>query len=229
MFGALLMVDFLVNLASAAGVSELQPLLSLWTGPLDDIFYGITGVQALYYLVDPEGETREAPVMGWLDTVKKIFALLSLERYRRTYLPATFFTGSLRAVGLLGDALLVTVVASALAPPSAGLTAALVMLQRHLSSVLPVALLIGLGLLSALRARPQKLWGLALLGGLGALVVSMAYDGRWANHVHHLLAALSHLQSWGAAFCWIGAAASVPLAGLRVDPLQEEKTLAQPV
>lgn len=218
MFGMLLVADFMVQLATVAGVVELQPLITLWTGPLDDIFYGMAGVQALYYLVDPHGDTRDDVIMSWTATVKKIFALLSQETFRRAHLPGTFFTGSLRAAAVLADALIVAVVASALTSGSVGLTAALQTLQRHLSYLLPVALLCGSALLWALRARAERLWSLAMLGALAALVISMAYDGRWSNHVHHLLAALSNPQAWGSAFCWIAAGASAPLAALRSDP-----------
>jgi hypothetical protein len=219
MFGMLLVVDFLAQLVSTAGLSELQPLLSLWSGPLDDIFYGMAGVQALYYLIDPAGETRDNPIMGWVASVKKIATLLSEEKFRRAHLPQTFFTGSLRAVAVVGDGLVLAVLACGLAP-SVGVTAMLVLLQRHLSFVLPVALLVGFTLLWAIGSRPQRLWTMAMLAGFAALIVSILYDGRWDNHAHHLLAALSNPQAWGAAFCWIAAGASLPLAAMRLDPLQ---------
>jgi hypothetical protein len=224
-FALLLVVDFLAQLVNTAGIIEFQPLVSLWSGPLDDIFYGLAGVQALYYLIDPSGETRDSPLMSWTATVKKIAALLAQDHHRRAHLPQMFFTGSLRAVALVGDGVVLAVVASGLAA-SVGVTTLLVLLQRHLSFVLPVAVLVGLVLLWAIDARPQRVWTLAMLAGLGALMLSMAYDGRWANHAHHLLAALSNPQAWGAAFCWIGAGASLPLNTFRVDPIGSDSEIA---
>ena len=221
MFGALVVLDFLCQLASSAGLAELQPLISLWSGPLDDIFYGMAGVQAAYYLIDPFGETREAELMTWTASVKKIAELLSGQQYRRAYLPQTFFTGSLRAAGLLGDAVILAVVANALTQGVAW-TALLVLLQRYLACVLPISLGIGAVLLWALGKRPERMWSLALLGGSGAFLASILFDGRWANHVHHLLASIANLQAWGAALCWIAAGASIPLAALRVDPLKSD-------
>lgn len=221
MFGALLVLDYLCQLATSAGLAELQPLISLWTGPLDDIFYGMAGVQAAYYLVDPFGKTRDGELMTWTASVKKIAQLLSEEEYRRAHLPQTFFTGSLRAAGLLGDGVILAVVANLLMPGAAW-AALLVLLQRYLAFVLPISLLLGGILLWALGKRPERLWILALLGGSGAFLVSIFFDGRWAHHVHHLLAALPNLQAWGAALCWIAAGASLPLAALRVDPLHTE-------
>lgn len=221
MFGALLVLDYLCQLAASAGLAELQPLISLWSGPLDDIFYGMAGVQAAYYLIDPFGKTRDSDIMTWTASVKKIAQLLSEQEYRRAYLPQTFFTGSLRAIGLLGDGVILAVVANVLAPGAAW-AALLVLLQRYLACVLPITLVIGGVLLWALGKRPERLWSLALLGGSGAFLMSIFFDGRWAHHIHHLLAALSNLQAWGAALCWIAAGASLPIAALRVDPLTPE-------
>jgi hypothetical protein len=123
-------------------------------------------------------------------------------------------------VALLGDGLLLAVLANALLS-SVGTLAFLLLMQRHLSYLLPVALLVGCALLWALEASPGKIWLLVMSAGFGALVISMIVDGRWANHVHHLLAAVSNLQAWGAAMCWIAAGASLPMAALQVDALAE--------
>lgn len=218
MFGALVVLDYLCQLASSAGLAELQPLISLWSGPLDDIFYGMAGVQAAYYLVDPFGETRDSELMSWTASVKKIAGLLSGEEYRRAYLPQTFFTGSLRAAGLLADGVILAVMANILTHGAAW-SALLVLLQRYLACVLPISGVIGAALLWALGKRPERMWSLALLGGSGAFLASIVFDGRWAHHVHHLLASISNLQAWGAALCWIAAGASLPLTALRVDPM----------
>lgn len=217
MFAMLLAVDYFVQLAQSSGVVGLEPLLMLWSGPLDDIFYGLAGVQALYFLVDPRGESRDEKVMSFTATVKRIASLLSQPRYLRAFLPKTFLTGSLRCLALLGDALIAAIVAHKLLGTD-GFAALLVLLQRHLSFVLPIACLGGLLCLGALQARIDKLWFTAVaLAGL-ALLCSMAYDGRWSHHVHHLFASLSNLQAWGAAACWIGAGAAIPSDSFAVEP-----------
>ena len=224
MFGMLLAIDFLAQLATSAGAVELQPLLSLWTGPLDDIFYGLAGVQALYYLVDPTGETRDAPVMSWTATVKKIAGLASSECHRRAFLPKLFLTGGLRSAAVLGDGVIMAMIAHKLSATVA-FAALLQVLQRHLSFVLPIACFGAVVLFATLQARPQRLWFLAMSVSFSALLLSMAYDGRWAHHVHHLLASLSHPQAWGAALCWIAAAASLPLSTFAVEPFEAKETV----
>lgn len=217
-FMILLVMDYLTQLVNSAGLAELQPLVSLWTGPIDDILYGIAGVQALYYLIDPFGETRDDGPMTWTGNVKRIGALLAGQPYRRAYLPQMFFTGSLRVSAALAQAVMLAVVAHSLAS-TPGFAALLVVAQRHLSFVLPVAAICGALMTSLLPLRSERRWRLALLVGAAALALSVAYDGRWSNHAHHLLAALSNPQAWGAALCWIASGASLPSATLRLDPL----------
>ncbi len=220
-FLLLLVMDYLTQWVNTAGLAELQPLVSLWTGPIDDIFYGIAGVQALYYLIDPFGETRDDGPMTWTGNVKRIASLLSEQPYRRAYLPQMFFTGSLRASAALAQAVLLAVVAHGMASTT-GFATLLVVVQRHLSFLLPVAAIGGALLIWALPMRSQRVWRLALAVGAAALAVSVAYDGRWANHAHHLLAALSNPQAWGAAICWIATLASFPSTTLRLDPLDTD-------
>lgn len=224
-FLLLLVMDYLTQLVGTAGVAELQPLVALWTGPIDDIFYGIAGVQALYYLIDPFGETRDSGPMSWTGSVKRVASLLSEGTYRRAYLPRMFFTGSLRAVAGVAPAVLLAVVAHGLAS-SIGTTTLLIVLQRHLSFLLPVTAICGALLAWGVSLTPQRLWRTALLVGVASLTVSMAYDGRWSHHVHHLLVALSDPIAWGAAFCWIATLASLPVATLQLDPLRGEQTEA---
>jgi hypothetical protein len=230
MFIMLVVLDFMAQLASSAGIVELQGLIGIWLGPLDDIFYGLAGVQALYFMIDPEGHTRDAvavdnstqaTTMTTTATVKKIVRLLGEERHRRANLPRAFFTGSVRAVALLGDALILAVVANGLTS-SLGVGAVMLVLQRHLSYLLPIALIVAAALLWAADSRPQRIWSLVMLAGFAALLVSMVADGRWSHHVHHLLAALSSLQAWGAALCWMAAGSCLPVPWLRVQPVESQ-------
>lgn len=231
LFGVLVLMDFLAQLATSAGIAEFQALVALWFGPLDDIFYGMAGIQALYYMLDPAGETREATPMSTVATVKKIAFLLAQERYRRGPLLPAFFTGSLRSAIFLGDALVLVVVACSLTS-SIGLDTLMLVLQRHISYLLPIAMVVGAGLLWVNQDRADKMWAAAMLGGLACLLVSIAVDGRWAHHVHHLLAAVSSLQAWGAALCWIASASEWPLGDLlRVSansPLRPETEAGAP-
>lgn len=207
MFAALLGADFLAQLVSSAGLAELQPLVALWYGPLDDLFYGVVGTQAAYYLCDPGGETRSGPAMTWTATVRAVGRLLSDPDWRLRWFPGLFFAGSRRSSQFLGIAVLLASVA-ALWSPSTPLQALQVMLQRHLTFLLPVMILLALALGVGLRVAAPSAWLLAVATGLGALLLSVALDGRWGHHTHHLLSACFELQAWGAAVTWIALGAA---------------------
>jgi hypothetical protein len=227
MFAMLVLMDFLAQLATSAGIVEFQALVGLWFGPLDDIFYSVAGLQALYFMIDPNGETRDPVPISTVATIKKIAHLLSQERYRRGPLPGAFFTGSLRSAGFLGDGLLLVVVAGSLTS-SLGLDALLLVMQRHLTYLLPITLAIGATLLWANQERAARLWLAALGGSAVCLLISVVVDGRWSHHVHHLLASISSLQAWGATLCWTAAASQWPLGNLlRVEPDPAESIMAE--
>ncbi len=207
LFPLLLLCDFAAQLAISMEVVELQPLVSIWMGPLDDIFYGLCGVQALYYLLDPLGETRAEGQMSTTATVKKCASLLSSSAEYQNRLVDGFYSGGGRALLGLGAALLVVAGASLVAPLEA-LTSLRLVLQAHLGYVLPVSAAAVAALSFVLGAKPRRCWIQAFCGATAVLLVSAALDGRMENYLFHLFTAFSNLQAWGATASWIGVAAT---------------------
>lgn len=222
LFAILLVCDILAQWTYQSGVLEFQPFAALWFGALDDIFYAAAGIQALYFLLDPHGESRGAEALSTLATVKKVATLFSSEENRRARFPGRFYPASLRAVSFVSGVLLVALLASRLAT-SDFLSALVITLQRHAFFIWPVILTVGFALALDGSRVFTKHWKTSMALGFATLVVSMAVDSRWAHHMHHLFAALSSLQAWGAALCWTGFWASLDRqnAGTVETPLVE--------
>ncbi len=208
LFGLLLVCDVLAQWIYQSGIVEFQPFAALWFGALDDIFYAAAGIQALYFLLDPLGESRGDDALSTVATLKKIATLFASEGYRRVRFPARFYPASLRAVAFISGSLLVALLASALGA-SNFLDAFVVTLQRHAFFIWPVIITVGFALALDGSGVFTRHWKTAMALGFATLVVSMAIDSRWAHHMHHLFTALSSLQAWGAALCWTGFWASV--------------------
>lgn len=207
LFPLLLLCDFAAQLAITMEVAELQPLVSIWMGPLDDIFYGLCGIQALYYLLDPDGETRDEGPMSTTATVKKCVSLLgSSAEYQRRLLEG-FYSGGVRSLLGLGAALLI-VAGACLVTSADALSGLRLVIQAHLGYLLPVSATAVAAFSFFLGAKPRRCWTQAFLGATAVLLVSAALDGRMENYLFHLLAGMSNLQAWGATASWIGVAST---------------------
>lgn len=217
LFGFLLLVDMLATWLMQWGSDEFGHLLMLWFGPLDDIFYAIAGLQALYFLLDPEGTSRPAnDAMGTIETVKTTAGLFQGDEARAGRFAQGFYEGSRRSLAFLSVATLATL-AVALFHQSSALAAGSEVLQRQLLFLLPVSALMALLVRIGVTIQIPKGWGFSVLAGAGALVVSIAVDGRWGNHLLHLFLSLESLQAWGAAFCWVGLGARTGSGAHSVD------------
>lgn len=202
-FVLLLVCDFAAQLAITMQVVELQPLVTIWFGPLDDVFYGLCGLQAIYFMLDPEGETREGAQMSTTAMVKRCASLLGDSAECQGRFAGAFFSGGTRVLVALAGAMAVASVASLAAPVEALVSLRLV-LQAHLGYLLPVSAAVAVALSVGLSVAPRSCWMKALFAASVILVISAALDGRLSNHLYHLFAALSNLQAWGAAASWIG-------------------------
>lgn len=206
-FVVLLLCDFAAQLAITAQLDALAPLVMIWMGPLDDILYGLCGLQALYFMLDPAGQTREEGPLSTTAMVKRCAGLLSGSSEHQERFVNTFFSGGVRVFWTLSG-LLALMVAVTLVAPSEALVSLRMVLQAHLGYLLPICAAIA-GLLSlALGVSPGRGWLKAFLLASAALLISALVDGRLANYLHHLFAALSNLQSWGAALSWLGVGAA---------------------
>lgn len=205
LFVFLLVVDCFATFIMEFGGEEFAPLLMLWFGPIDDVFYALAGLQAVYFLLDPQGHTRSPQgTMGSLETVKTSASLMS--QARSDAFSTGFYNGGQRALAVLSGLTLVALVSNAIFGLPF-LSSVCTVAQRHLLFLLPVSLLLGLAVRMLWSAGAPKPWMVSLGGALGVLLVSMAADGRWDNHLRHLFLSIESLQAWGAALCWIGAGA----------------------
>ena len=207
LFPLLVICDFAAQLAITMQVVELQPLVSIWMGPLDDIFYGICGIQAVYYLLDPTGKTRDEGQMSTTATVKKCAALLAASSESQQRLEKSFALGGVRTLLTLSAALSLVVLACVFSSVEV-LTSLRLVLQAHLGYFLPVSAMLAGAMATVWGVKPGGLWLQAFLGASAVLLVSAAIDGRMENYIFHLFAALSNLQAWGVTASWIGVASA---------------------
>lgn len=207
-FVLLLVCDFAAQLALVMQLVELQPLVSIWLGPLDDVFYGLCGVQAVYFLLDPLGESREGAQMSTTGIVKKCVALFNASTENQRRLTDGVFSGGARALSFLAGGLAMATAATFLSPVEA-LTTLRMVLQAHLGYLIPVGGVLVLALGFRLGRGPHSAWKKTYLAASGVLLLSAALEGRLSNHLFHLFAALSNLQAWGAAASWIGVGAAL--------------------
>lgn len=200
----LLAVDGFATFVMQWGGEELAPLMALWFGPLDDIFYGIAGLQAFYFLLDPKGgsRTKEMP-MSSLETAK---AAGDLFYRQREDFPDGFFQGSRRSM-LAVSALCLLFTALNFFSHSDLVASVAVVSQRHLCYLFPISMVLALVVRIWWSDRIPAAWFQAILACAGALLATVVSDGRLVNHLLHLFLSVESLQAWGAALCWIGVGA----------------------
>lgn len=201
LFAVATVFDTLAGVAVASKHEVWSHISFLWSGPLDNIVFGIAGLQAALFLLDPEGEkvldqNGEPKV---LDSLK----LAVSDSETQTAAARRFLDGATGALFALG-----CVVASALlagflseGPWSLGL---LDTAQRHLASLLPIAVVLG-AVISFFRlgVTPKKFLPGCLLGALVFLIVALS-QGRVDNYLYHLAANLESLHAWALALGWSG-------------------------
>ena len=199
LFGLALTADLLCRIALASGDEVWEHLSMLWFGPLDDIAFGLAGVQAFLYLLDPSGEkTVDA---GGAHNHKDVLAALKTGGEKE--FAKNFTRGSVRMLmtlpALLAGSLLVSWLGPL--PVCKGLV---LFSQQHLSLVFPVsvALVAGFAFLK-LGDRTSAFWKSASMAGT-LLFVAAALDGRWQNHLYHMVANLENLLAWAVTLGWAG-------------------------
>lgn len=213
-FCFLLALDGFAAFVMQWGGEDLAPLLALWYGPLDDIFYGLAGLQALYFLLDPKGSSRsEGPTMGSLETAKTAGGLFY---GRRNEFSDGFYQGSRRSMlGVSGLCLVFTLASvfthSLLVDSVAGV------LQRQLAYLFPVSLVLALMVRIWWTERVPTAWFQAVLACSGTILVTALSDGRLGNHLLHLFLSVESMQAWGAALCWVGLGARYG-TGVHAEP-----------
>ena len=205
LFCFLIFVDFIATWLGIAAGGDLDALTGLWFGPLDDVLYGIAGVQAFYAFLDPQGKTRGGKVaLGTIETVKKIGSCLVSPTLNWSTVAARFFEGSQLALVFLPIVLAGALLGDSLATFGHVFSSLALGVGRHLSYVVPIFLISGVGLSLTTKRRPDSAFKMALSIGLAAALGRIFLDGRIDNHLFHFFASLSSLQAWGAACCWIG-------------------------
>ena len=199
LFALALVADFLCRIALATGDEVWEHLAMLWLGPLDDIAFGLAGVQAFLYLLDPKGE-KTLDEKG-AHNHKQVWTALRTGSERE--FARNFTRGSARVLMVLPALLGVSLVASVFAPQAVAKGVVLFSVH-HLSLVLPVsvAMVAGLAFLR-LGGQTSAFWKSALAGG-ALLLVAAAVDGRWQNHLYHMIANLENLLAWAVTLGWAG-------------------------
>lgn len=205
LFGFLIFADLFATWAGIASGGELDALTGLWFGPMDDMLYGIAGLQALYAFLDPDGRTRGTEAaLGTVDTVKKVGQCLISPDLKWPSLAARFYEGSQLGLVALPLALGATALGHSFLPGSHVLSALAIGAGCHLAYIVPIFLIAGLGFALFARRHPGQAWKIAMAIGLMAALGRLLVDGRIEHHLYHFFKSLNSLQAWGAAFCWIG-------------------------
>lgn len=199
LFVFILLADFMARIAQATGDEVWEHLAMLWLGPLDDVFFALTAIQAFFYLIDPSGEKT-------LDGKGAHNHVLLMDAFKsggEKELARNFLRGSQRALIVLPAVLALSLVASWLvaSPVSRG---ALSFSQQHLAYVFPISMAVVL-LLVVLRlgGHTTTYWKCATVSGFLLCAVA-ALDGRWQNHLYHMIANLENLQAWTVSISWAG-------------------------
>ena len=170
-----------------------------WFGPLDDIAFGLAGVQAFLYLLDPSGaKTVDANGAHNHRNVLEALKTGGEKEFARN-----FTRGSVKMLMtlpvLLGGSLFVSWLMPV--PVSKGLV---LFSQQHLSLVFPVSVAVVTGFaFLKLSGRSSAFWKSATMAGT-LLFVAAALDGRWQNHLYHMIANLENLLAWAVTLGWAG-------------------------
>lgn len=192
-------MDALAAMAAASRDEALSHLSMLWTGPLDNIVYGLAGFQALLFLLDPTGskildDKGHHSVVG---TAK----LAAQDAEMQQGLASRFLLGSQMALHVLAIALLGSLV-SALVLPDAISSGLADIFQRHLACLLPIATVVGGGVAFLTQSKRGRDYGIACLMGAAAVTVVAVKQGRIENYLYHMVANLESLYAWCLVLCW---------------------------
>lgn len=199
LFGLALAADLLCRIAIASGDEVWEHLSTLWFGPLDDIAFGLAGVQAFLYLLDPSGE-KTVDASG-AHNHKDVLAALKTGGEKE--FAKNFTRGSVKMLMLLPVLLGASLLAAWLVPQPVCKGLAL-FFQQHLSLVFPVSVAVVAGFtFLKLSSRTSSFWKSATAAGT-LLFVAAALDGRWQNHLYHMVANLENLLAWAVTLGWAG-------------------------
>lgn len=183
------LVDLLAHMVAASGDEAFEHLVFLWTGPGDDLLYGITSIYAFYYLVDSASGVSGSSTLKEAG-VQKQFAQNFLRGSRYTF----FSLAGLLLLGLIGTFL-------APHPVSKGAAASF---HQHLTLVFPVSLALITGLIFLRIGESSSMLWKGALAASASLLLATAIDGRWHNQIYHLLANLENVLAWTVTISWVG-------------------------
>ena len=219
MFCYVLVIDLLAYIALASKDEVWGQFAMMWTGPLDDIFYALLGVQGFLYLLDPSEEIlRNKEDRQSLSRLKDLF---KEGRGAEKIFAGGFLTGSAKALILL-PALLVIGLIAYLGVDHAVLKGLNSLLERQLSLIVPVCAVLGLGFtFLKLTDDTTNFWRGLLFAFAGLLLVAVS-DGRWQNHIFHLFNNLESLQAWFLSFAWAGFLSTLLASNEIMQPLSEQ-------
>lgn len=209
MFVILLTIDYLVQLIFIEHLTELYHLAAIWNS-VGSALYGIAGLQALYYLLDPWGLSRSGKTMGTTATITSVGKIL-LDRLRiERFLAPSFFAGSFKVMSFLSWLGIILLAVNWVIKDSSAMLAAFFLVRDNIFSLVPIALLGGVSLTYLTPHCPRPRWWLALGWTVLVSLTLMLWDGRWHNHFHHLLNGVFCLRTWGSSLSWVGAFAALP-------------------
>lgn len=206
LFFVSLMADLLASVALASGDEVWAQLSMLWFGPLDDIFFGLLGVQATLFLLDPGGAQTQESAGGI--SLSKVWTHLASGQGVASGFAQRYVQGSRRALMLL-PALLIAFLLLSLLVSGPLVKGAVLMGYRQLAYLVPVSAALGLGFsLLGLVRQLQAFWKGTLMATLCLCVVA-ASEGRWQNHFYHLFANLENVHAWMVSLAWAGTFAAL--------------------
>ena len=199
LFLFIILADYLAILGMVLGEEAIMALSFLWLGPLDDIFYILTGFQALLFLLDPTGANFRNQTEGF--NAPKIWAFLSRGRGVVKSFSSEFSKGGLRGLAFLSLFLISSFAIHHFLGMEAS-EALFGMAFRHFQFVFPVTIIL---ILSFYLFGFQKFSSLYVRVGslaIGSALLILFYDGRWYNHIYHFFSSLESVQAWSAAMFW---------------------------
>lgn len=201
MFSAGVVFDALAAVAVATKHEVWSHLSFLWSGPLDNIVFGIAGVHAAIFLLDPDGE-RTIGEGGGID-FKKSLSLAVGDAETQRGAASRFSDGAFLGLSTLSVMTVVALGASFLIDGAAA-KGILEVSLRHLGSLLPIAsvsaLIFGFLRLSGGVRQLLKACALASL----VFLVAAFKEGRADNYLYHLATNFESLHAWFLALGWAG-------------------------
>lgn len=197
-----LTADLLASIALASGDEVWAHLSMLWFGPLDDIFFGLLGVQATLFLLDPGGAQTQEPSGGGA-SLSKVWTHVSSGQGVGSGFAQRYVQG-IRKVFILLPAALIAFLLLSFFVSNPVVKGAILTSYRHLAYLVPVS--VALGLLISLLSFARELegfWKGTLMATLCLCLVAGS-DGRWHNHFYHLFANLENVHAWMVSLAWAG-------------------------